>query len=264
MPRKAHIYFALAIFMAMGFAPSAKGEDRFVLRFFAFGPQLGGANLTWIEDTVLYNPGPNPATIKLLGVSNGGVAADVPRQFSMAPRETALLEAGPSWQPTPFAQLWVVHLDVPAGVVMASRGAMGEVTSPPGPVFVLPDFGRFPLPIFKALVPASKPQVHLSADLGFVPSHFNVAIYNAGAAAANAVIEIRNACDGSTISSRTVQIEPNTVVQYANLSSDSEACPVLGERAFVVVTVDQPSLSFVTSVANALPASVGIGEDMSQ
>ena len=99
---------------------------------------------------------------------------------------------------------------------------------------------------------ASGRQVHLGTDLGGPDSRINVVIYNSGDAPANATIAVRRTCDDGLADERTVTIPPNTVVQASGLRpGDAVSC--LGSSSepwtrYAVVTVDHPSLSFVSNV----------------
>lgn len=76
-------------------------------------------------------------------------------------------------------------------------------------------------------------------------------MYNAGAAPAIARVEVRQMCNNQVVDSRVFGIAADTAVQVTGLSTATVNCatgkPYL---IYVTVVVDQPSLSWVTSIAN--------------
>lgn len=118
-------------------------------------------------------------------------------------------------------------------------------------------FGRTSLPVFRSLAAPNNPQVHLGADLGGLPSRINVGIYNASQdATATARIELRSACNDTLLQSRIVSIPPNTIHQFGGFGAHVFCERRFGSSAgtdfamYVVVTVDQPSLSYVAALRN--------------
>ena len=104
-------------------------------------------------------------------------------------------------------RFWVLHVDVPAGVLIESSDQVFETlpcihNDPAGPAV------KTSLPVFRSLVPAGVRQVKLGTDLGAVAMHHNAMIYNGGNQTATASIEVRRNCDDHTVDSRTVTIEP--------------------------------------------------------
>jgi hypothetical protein len=88
-------------------------------------------------------------------------------------------------------------------------------------------------------------------------SHVNVWIYNGGSTAATAHVEVRRQCDDAVIQEVTVDVPPKSSVSAAGLAGDFRGCRVptsprawSGGSIYTIVTVDQPSLSLVSSVAN--------------
>ena len=119
------------------------------------------------------------------------------------------------------------------------------------------------MPVFRSFVPAGERQAHLSTDLGNdigkeVSSRVNVGIYNASAVTANATIEFRQHCDETLLASTSVTVPPDTLIQVPGLGGTSRNCPASdplflgGGGIYAVVTVDQPSASFVSVLANTL------------
>jgi hypothetical protein len=163
----------------------------------------------------------------------------------------------------------VVRLHVPDEVALESVLFIGTQSAPAGaPPVVRPQrYGKVRLPVVRALAPANQAQVHLATWLGDpseIPSRLNVGIFNAGAVAANAHVQVRQACDERVIDERTITVPPNTLVQTNGLRTAEDACPettggtVGGTHAdiYTVITVDQPSLTFVSNLANnAIPTT---------
>src|SRR5439155_14391174 len=145
--------------------------------------------------------------------------------------------------------LWVLHLDIPDGVVAESRDeyyvSFGISELLPAPR------GKVSMPIFRQLVAAGSPQVHVGTDLGGNDSRVNVGIYNAGVQTATASVEIHRACDGAVMDSRAVLIPANTIVQTGGMVVGPSTCPsatIQSWARYTVVTVSQPSLTFVSNV----------------
>jgi hypothetical protein len=122
-------------------------------------------------------------------------------------------------------------------------------------------FGKVRLPTFRALTPAGEPQTHQATFLGSeqdIPSRINVGVYNGGTVTATAQIEIRRECDDTVVSGETVSVPAKTVLQATNFSTNpGHGCPPAspgpyGPGVYTVVTVDQPSFSFVSNLANTL------------
>ena len=88
-------------------------------------------------------------------------------------------------------------------------------------------------------------------------SHANVWIYNGGFAATTAHVEVRRQCDDAVVQEATVTIEAKRSANVSGLASGFRGCAVpasmrswSADSLYTIVSVDQPSLSFVSSVAN--------------
>lgn len=263
MTRKRMLFATYIFAAAVGVLSAAlpmRAADAYVVQGYAQGPFIDQvAYVTWNSDAFFANSGSATATVRLLGVSNGAIPANVPRQFTIEPGRTASFSttAGYGWGPITEhgTALWVVHLDVPdnvqvADVMYIGKAHRGESDGPSR-------FGMTHLPVVTRLVPAGQPQRHLATFLGdptFIPSRTNVTIYNGGDALATASIEIRSFCDDSAVYQAGASIAPNTVVQITGLPQANVLCresPYLEPGAtYTVVTVDQPSFSFVSSLSN--------------
>lgn len=251
--------------VVFGVVASAFGADAYLLRFESFHVWSFCHGTSWRDEVLLYNTLATPATVRLLGVSGGLVPADAPTEVVVPPRQVVSLDAatGFRWRPEPRSrnyQMWAVHLDVPAGVVIDSRNAfnyewLGCVSPHTSETYPL---GKVSLPVYRAMVPANVAQSSIGTDLGNRTERLNVTIYNAGAAEAHATIEVRRGCDDSLADERTVAIPANSVVQVTGLKPGAATCGVwtpvrgiAGHVRYTTVTVDQPSVSYVSVIGKA-------------
>lgn len=255
----------LLTMIAFGAASVCQADDVYIVDASGIGPFLPDscARLLWIADTVFYNLGGTDAAVKLLGVSNGTINSDAPTTLDIPAGHSASIRqiVGSRWQPATADGLWIYHLSVPPGIkfdsgLFPSRTSLSCI-GPPGPDSQA--FGKTRLPVFHGLVPAGQQQLLTGLTLGDFPSRINVAVYNAGSSIASATIEIHRACDGALMDSRTAVLEPNTIEQFGGFSIGEVpvACTLafigpngLNRLAYAVVTVDQPSVSFASILAN--------------
>ena len=165
-----------------------------------------------------------------------------------------------SAQPDPTdSDLWVARFDAPDGVLVSSRGGLdSECPSPCGsPPNPFPNLGAFTMPVFRSLTPAGARQFHFGADLGTQASRSNVGIYNGGVAAGTATIALYRACDDALLGVRTVSVPANFALQVGMAGDDAAAgCSDQSKLntwlRYVIVTMDQPSLTYVFNVARDL------------
>ena len=160
--------------------------------------------------------------------------------------------------------MFVMHLDAPEKVIVEGTLQIGYDFLP-GEFFNF-RLGRLSIPAWPRLIPAGTTHVHLGADLSDatdLPARVNVGIYNSSPTqVALATIEVRRACDDAIMAIHSVMVPPNEIQQFGNLATVPFAyCEgVVGlisdyPTAYVTVTVDQPSLSYVSVLANnALPS----------
>ncbi|HEV7425633.1 MAG TPA: hypothetical protein VGQ46_04645 [Thermoanaerobaculia bacterium] len=69
---------------------------------------------------------------------------------------------------------------------------------------------------------------------------------------ANAVVELRRSCDNSVVQQRVVTVPPNATLQIGLAVGLDNACDRVssfGWSRYTVVTVDQPSITFVSNLA---------------
>lgn len=249
--------------------------DRYVVQGEAAGAMVSGCEqLVWTTDAVLLNHGSTAAVVVVRKISNGGTIEGGRTTVVIPPGRSATLDGAFSARLAhPNGPLWIVQLDAPDTVDVESVLRIGTINgcslaSPTG----RPDrFGRAQLPVFRSFVPAGERQAHLSTDLGYdvgkaVASHVNVAIYNPSDVVANAIIEFRQHCDDALLVSTSLTVPPDTLIQVPWLGGTNRNCPSFpddplrlgGGGIYAVVTVDQPSASFVSVLANTLIPSNSI------
>jgi hypothetical protein len=258
----------LAVILAIITLPrAAPAADVYLIQGLARGQTIVSAGvpetIVWSTDSIFYNSGTTDAQVQLLAMSNGSLPPGAPTDFVVpAGRSTSLSARGltAQWQPVTGDTLWVLHLDVPVGIIADDAlFVRAQSQQQPNPTFnpLLYKYGKIRLPVFTALVPANQPQVNLMTSLGdpqLIPSHLNVAIYNGGTVSGIARIDVHRHCDDAIVESRTALIAANTIQQIYGLPG-SGTCPgtTLDEppsSVYTIVTVDQPSLTTVSTIAN--------------
>jgi hypothetical protein len=221
----------------------------------------GQGNVVWNDVILFYNTGTLPASIRFLGVTDDGAPSASRTPIVLPPRKTVSLDSltDGTWRARqlPPVPIWVLHLDVPDGVIVESRNQYREepMTSFE-PVLSTPR-GKVPMPIIRQLTPAGAPQVHIGTDLGGWDSRINVIVYNGGTEPATATVEVRRSCTDAVVDSRIVTVLPNSVMQVSGLRA---ATPSLGSSEDclngatppwarnTIVTMTQPGFSIVSNV----------------
>lgn len=242
----------------------ALARDVFLIRGSASSCCLPGPPfdlVTWETDAVFFNKGAESARIRLISISNGfGTPA---KEIVVPPRQSASLMRTTNWGGG--EGLRIVHLSVPEEVSVESLLHIGRRSDPT--IGILPpisrpyEFGVVHLPVFTSLVPAHEPQFHLGIFLGEIPSRINVGIYNAGTVQASATVEIRDHCDETLIERRSFVVPAETALQAFRFPVPPRDCLQPGRprgSVYVVVTVDQPSLTFVSNISNVLPPTASV------
>lgn len=286
--KRGHPVLAIAILML---APSlGRAAEIYVVRFWTdiiYSSPTECYRVGWRDHLFFRNTTELDLTVSALAASNryvipGPEPLTVPahriRSIVIAPR---LGEYGGTntWAPSNQLYVFLVNrLDVPTGITVESRGELwGPDTRPslpcpptePGSFPAAEAFGSFPLPVIRTLTPAGTEQVHLAVELGTQPFRTNVGIYNAGASPASAVVELRRSCDDAVIERRNVTVPADSVIQVTGLSGDprGSGCTSLATTVYsryVVVTMDHPGFSFVTSLASDLPPRIGIASSVAR
>ena len=232
--------------------------DAWVLRGFA-GPCLG---LQWEADTLLLNTLPAPAVVRLVSVSDGTDSIPEPdRELIVPPGQTLSLNRNTAWH-QPDVPLFVLRLDVPEGVLIEGVLNLGTGSGDGCPLPPAPDssaaYGTIHLPHFRALVPANQKQIHLGTTLGGNPARNNVGIYNAAATPATVHLSLHRACDNRLVDEATIQLAGNSTTQVRLQNKSTDACTgsVPTWVDYVTVTADQPSVTWVSTLANDVPPRV--------
>jgi hypothetical protein len=278
---------ALAVVM---FPPLARASDVWVVRFqtdIVYSSPTECYRVGWRDHLLFRNTTNQDLAVSALGASNGYtvpgpeplvIPARGGRSVLIQPR---LSEGGSTnrWAPKPETTFIVNRLDVPQGIIAESRGELwGPLATPlpcpppePGGVPASEVFGSIPLPVVRSLAPAGTEQIHLASDLGTQPIRTNVGIYNAGTAMANAAIELRRLCDDAVVERRFTAVPANAVVQVFGITdtprTSGNSCSSSGSTYFsryVVVVMDQPGFSFVTTLANELPPRIAISTSVAR
>jgi hypothetical protein len=243
---------ALAIILALLLCNAAGATELYLIRFFTLSDR--GLLGFWRDDVLFFNTNVVPVDVTLLGVSNGELPPTAP-SLPLPPGTLVSLNSNPPvdglWQPIPSSSFYVLHLNVPNGVIIQSRNEFWTYSQADA-VFVNPSTS--PLPIFQALTPANALQVHLGTDLGSTDSHVNVGVFNAGAHPATVDIEVLRACDDTVASKQHAVVPANSVIQIGGLPTlvggDCQRYTLGKLSRIVKVRVSQPSVTFVTNVAN--------------
>jgi hypothetical protein len=235
----------------------AGARETYVVRFSAGGMVAGCFIPSWQDNTLFFNPTAAPLTVHLLGISDGPLPTNATTDVVVPAGRVVTLRddlVSRDWFPVtipvfPAAATWVVHLDVPDGVLVSSRAELGRFSVGCGPPTVGDEkrAGTLALPTFRSLVPSGQPQYSVGADLGLLSAHVNAIAYNAGAATAMATMELRSGCTGTLLGSRAGTIPPNATLLFTGLKATTglEEC-----TWYTVVTIDQPGLSITSVVAD--------------
>jgi hypothetical protein len=253
---------ALAATILLTIASSAGlAADRYAARFNVGGPQLDAETGTiWVDRITFHNTTQGDLVVRPLGVSNGQLQTAV-RDLVVPAGRTVSVRSDvddSGWTPGPGATLWVLHLDVPDGIVVESRLELAAFHIGSQPLSDRRTVTAFPLPVYSTL--SSDDKVLLGTDLGSdenglaTDARINVIVYNSGSSAAAVSVESRRACDESVIERRELQVAPNTAVQVAGLSTATAGCATSSNTSgsYVVVSMNQAGQAWATSLANGV------------
>jgi len=253
---------ALAVACPLLLSDWVRGAEFHVLRFRTdrnySDPTCKVVN--WRDELVFHNLTTADKVVVNLATTAG--AARSPGQLLVPAGRTVSTAAGDALRDLggdPFgAALLVNRLSVPEGVVISSRA---DVFGPPvscgaPPTSTIYSYGHLPLPVFSSLAAPNERQVHLATDLGVQSRRINVIIYNAGSEVATARVEFRAGCDDSLVGEQIVSVGPNSVIQVQGLTDNPLGKSCFGTgltpdlNRYVVVTVDEQSLSHVTTISD--------------
>lgn len=278
-------YLLFSAFTFVAFSSIASSREVYLLQGGASGRAINDpgrateCELTlWATDVIFFNRGSSAATVRMLEISNGGPLDPTAQEVVIAPSRSASLERmlGSAWVPRTLAPLWMVKLDVPDELLIENTLFVGTdifgacpVGIPPQAVF---NRGRVSLPVFTSLIAAGEPQLHLATYMGRdAASRTNVAIYNASDENASATVELRQHCNEAVLETCTVTVPPKSVVQYTDVFTRrrDEGCPPIHAASrelggpegalYTVITVSQPSLTFVSNIVHGRPPLAGVG-----
>jgi hypothetical protein len=247
------------ILSALFASRTVSASEIWTFRFNALNNRL---STSFQDDLIFYNTTGQDAVVRLLGVSNGEIRPDDRLEISVpAGRTESMWTHFDTWIPDTFPGFWAVHVEVPDGVLVASRGGAMSQCPPPcaAPTNPFPNLGVFPMPVFGSLVPAGTRQVHMGADLGTKAARFNAGLYNSSSLPAVATISVYQACDDALLETRIVPVPANTALQVSGLGAVKPTCAFADPRPhnswlrYAIVVVDQPSVSYVMNVAEDLP-----------
>jgi hypothetical protein len=274
--RRIRVFAVLLAGLAI--ATCSLAADAWVIRFrtqspYGYFEPPCGPTVYWTSEVLFHNTSDTAQTVRLLS-GTGTFPPVVSGAMVLGPHSTRStvqgrvdFEIGDDNTPS-ISGVGVHHLDVPDAVAIGSRADM--FTNDPtsscqiGAGFFI--LGSVPLPVFRRLIPANQPQVHLGADLGINPRHTNVIIYNGGDAAATVSAEYRVACDDSLVERRVATVPANMVIQITGFTDPAFAsCFGTGTLTsenttrYLVVTMDQPGFSHVLTVSNvSVYPSIGV------
>lgn len=251
MNRAAYLLYTILVLMS---ASRADAADAYFIRFSATGHRLAtGGAVMWQDQIIFGNSGSADATVTFLDASGGPTGAQ-PLSLTLAPNEVGSLTdrysaVDRSWSPLDPPPVWVLHLDVPPGVVAESRDELFVRYTVPDH---LPPAARskVSLPIVRTLAEAGSRQMHLGTDLHGFGSRLNALVYNAGTEVATASVEVRRVCDDAVVDTRVVRVPARSVIQIGGLSvgTDGECSYATARLRYTTVTVTQPSFSIITNI----------------
>jgi hypothetical protein len=257
----------LALLVPAGMPARLEAVDAYVVRFFTLPPNT--CPTTGYRDQLAFrNTTGQDLVVRALSGSNGYSSPEDPLTIPAGRSKTVFIETLDRrgvlnhWTPRAPFVFMVNKLDVPAGVVIQSRGELwGQGLLISCSPFSSGDeiFGSFPLPVVYSLTPAGVSDYHLATDFGTVQSRTNVGVYNGSTVGGTARIEVREACDDQIIETRTVPVPAQTVIYAVGFKNTplSPNCTEFDNTSdysrYVVVTLDQPGFSFALTVAEVLP-----------
>ncbi len=243
---------ALLLIVTAAYASAASARDIWVVMGSVRGPASGCSPVyTWVADAYLHNVGLQAASLKVIDTSNGG--GPVPIDTPVLPQQSVALSRL-FGDRAPRVPLFVTHLTV--GDSILAEGRLEYLYDFPCSTFppLLGPVGKGLLPVFTALQPPLAAQTHLGTDLALQKARINVGIYNDGDVTAVATVETRRpGCIGAAPERQSILIPPKTIIQTTvNTPAICNAGDPLMPPWEVVttVTVDQPSLSYVSVVSN--------------
>lgn len=244
-------------------ATNAWCSDAWFLRFQTVpGKRIGCRQAIWSSETLLFNQNQFPVLLRLLDISNGPLIPGAETSLTLQPKQVITLEGSVKWYPISSDQPWVLHVDVPDGVIIESRNVVeDDENCTPEHVGSKGAVAKVSMPVVRRLSPANVPQVILGTDMVMVTgTRQNVTIFNAGDIPATATIEVRHGCNDALADARTVTIPPHSVKQFGGLTGGVDTLCPFQSRTFpwvlyTVVTVDQPSFVLISTLRESGPVT---------
>ncbi len=258
----------LALWISLVAVHTVGAAPAHVLRFQASGLPFGCTTITWRDVLTFYNTTGASATVRVLGISNGSTFQANPDRIDVPPGTVvwADLALQGAWIPQNGPRLWIMHLDVPEGILVESRDEIivgDSCVTIPVPLVSL---GKTSLPVFRAAVLANEPQIYLGTDVGAKDARTNVGIYNQGQVSANAHIEVRRSCDNSVVDARDVQVPPDTILQFTGFAKGANTCAATATTPnwlrYTVITVDQPSMTYAVTLSETRNVVPGLAPEI--
>lgn len=244
-------------------ASSLLARDVYIVQVNAVRAGLNECDgVAWRTDTVFHNTSISPATIQLRSISNSPLPPVTPITSFVVPGRHSVdlyTAVGGTWSPVSSSagavSLWVLRLDVPSQVLVSNQiqsGIYMNYTCLPPPGWLVT--GVASLPPF-SISTADVPRVHLASDLGGLPAHTNVAVYNDAAVDASVHIARYSSCDDSLLTSFDATVSRQSIQQFA-LPSVTPNCtlPVFSPLStYVEVTSSEAGFSYVSAVQDGVP-----------
>lgn len=257
----------ICVLAMFSLTPVAMARDVYLVRFHNIhGRVVLTHQAVWTNNVLLYNVNATDAVVRLLDISEGPLPPNTNTSLTLPPGRVVPLEGdvppNSYWAPvttTPEVP-WVIHIDVPEGVVIESRNELIDDELATAEHLFARRAGKVSMPVITQLTPAGVPQVTLGTDrgtdLGVDGTRTNVMIYNDAPVAATATIEIRRACDNAVMDSRAVSIPAHSIRQFGGLQNRFGTICESGRGApplvrYAVVTVDQPSFTIISTLTEA-------------
>lgn len=234
---------------------------------------LAGQSVRWNGNVIFHNFTAADGVVKVVHVSNStGTPAFPPLTVPPDTSTSSFNAAAP-------APAWIAQYEISDEITPESRLEIYPLAQyGPGGDFLLPPLANVSMPVFTRLFQPGEPQRHLGTDQGGMPVRVNVGIYNAGTQTATATITLVERVSGLPVPvpvpenasrrrpdevsckreiSAIVTVPPDTYQQFP--LGDLEPCynPYSFET-FTTVTVDQPSLSVVSTLSNNALVSASV------
>jgi hypothetical protein len=255
MRRSTRIAIGLALVSML--TMRAEARDAYVLRVSALGGLLPNTQLqqVWLDELLLHNAGDTPATVTVLGASNG-VDTSSALPLVIAPGRSTE-QGGEGWPSGPAA-LYVLHLNVPANVAVVSTLDPALLNTAGQPPFSVSLIGQVPFPVFEQLVPAGQEQLLFHANVASPNQRLNLALYDAGDAPAGALVELLDACDDTVQTTLTFTIPARTVEMFGVGPRPTCLPGIVGMAAgtYLRITLDQPGFAVATAIMNRTDLSI--------